>query len=224
MFLEDRTYPVKVEVRRNRAESLWSYSLLDKRQREIAEKVKQGDKGVLLLSEVAPVITLGRRTPRTDIFATEEALRARGVEVLRVDRGGLATYHGPGQWVVFVVDSLENLTGDSRGVRLAVEGLLNIALKVAGQYQAKAEIRDGKTTGVWGPSGKIASVGVHIEKRVLLHGLAINGFRTKESFFGIRPCGTDASPEFLLSDASQSSDFEELGLMIVEQVFKQFWK
>src|SRR4051812_170156 len=76
----------------------WTYELLDHRQRHIAQRARDGGQGALLLNELAPVITRGRRAPASDITATPEALASAGVVLYEADRGGLATYHGPGQW------------------------------------------------------------------------------------------------------------------------------
>jgi lipoyl(octanoyl) transferase len=170
------------------------------------------------LSEVAPVITRGRRTPDQDI------LNHPTTEVYVTDRGGLATYHGPGQWVLFVVDYLEVLTGDRRGVRKAVEALLEIALAVGKQYSPDAHIRTGSEMGVWTKRGKFAAVGVHVENRVLLHGLAVNGFQTLSSFQGLRPCGLDAPVDFLLNPESElESKFKDLGEKLILESFRRFW-
>ena len=211
----------EVEVRRHTPASPWTYSALDIRQREIAARVAQGGPGALLLSEVAPVITVGRRTAPGDILFTPELLAKRGIELHRTDRGGFATYHGPGQWVLFAVDHLDRLTGDSRGVRLAVEGLLQIALQVGRKYDPGMEIRSGAETGVWSPRGKCAAVGVHVEQRVVLHGLAVNGYRTTTSFMGLRPCGLDAPVDFLLK---KEDDFEKLGEELRDAALQQFWQ
>lgn len=217
----------RIEIRRHSIGEPWTYEALDFRQREIAEEVRLGQPGALLLSEVAPVITLGRRTERSDIYAPLDLLKQRGIELYPTDRGGLATYHGPGQWVVFAVDHLESLTGDSRGIRLAIEALLEIAREVASLYQNHVEIRSGAELGVWTPRGKVASVGVHVERRILLHGLAINGFRTPQSFFGLRPCGLDAPVDFLFAGSSPEKNdeaFSGLAQNICEAAARVFGK
>ena len=174
-----------------------SYRELDQLQRQIHSRILAGGAGALLLAEVNPVITCGRRTVDSDILLPEETLRTRGIDLFRTDRGGLATYHGPGQWILFPVERLEVLTGDSRGVRKAVEALLETALEVAQKFDPEAKIEWGDRTGVWSRTGKYASVGIHIERGVLLHGLALNVYRTPESFMGLRPCGLDVVPSFL---------------------------
>ena len=219
--------PVPVEIRRHGLlGAAWTYALLDARQREVAARVRDSADdapGALLLSEVAPVITFGKRATHSELMVSPAVLAASGVELFETDRGGLATYHGPGQWVLFAVDRLDRLTGDPRGVRKAVEGLLQTALEVARLCEPMAEIRSGLETGVWSPRGKLASVGVQIEQGVLLHGLSINGYRTQTSFMGLRPCGLDAPVDFLLGNESSPSEFDELGAKIIEATFRNFY-
>ncbi len=214
--------PVPVEVHFHRDDANWKYSDLDSRQREIAAAVREKGTGRLLLSEVAPVITHGRRTLKQDILFNEHQLKNLGISLHSTDRGGLATYHGPGQWVLFPVDHLEALTGDRRGVRKAVEALLEIALQVGLRYSKDAHIRSGAEQGVWTNRGKFAAVGIHIERGVLLHGLAVNGYRTETSFQGLRPCGLDAPIDFLLKTPTRE-EFEKLGELLILETFKQFW-
>ncbi|MEK7690618.1 MAG: hypothetical protein AAB425_06330, partial [Bdellovibrionota bacterium] len=118
-----------------------------------------------------------------------------GVRLLATDRGGLETYHGPGQWVVFVVNRLETLTGDRRGVRKAVGFLLQAALRaIQGLPEGRTAVlvEEGEKIGIWRDPAlteKVASVGISVRKGILHHGLAINGYFTPESFVGINPCG-----------------------------------
>ncbi len=194
--------------------------MLDARQHEIARRVLAGGRGAILLSEVAPVITVGRRAAPTDLLLPKEVLASEGVEILPTDRGGLATWHGPGQWVLFAVDHLEHLTGDRRGVRKAVEALLGIALEVGRTYDPSAEIRSGAEMGVWTRRGKFAALGVHIEQGVLLHGLSFNGFRAPTSFMGLRPCGLDLPVDYLIEGTPEL--FDELGNQLLSQAQRVF--
>lgn len=211
-----------IEIRRHQPRSPWTYESLDQRQREIAARVEAGGKGALLLSELSPTITYGRRTPPEDLLFSEEYLKTRGIDLYPTDRGGLATYHGPGQWVLFPVNRLDVLTGDRRGVRKAVETLLEIAWVVGKAYHPKAEIRDGKEMGVWTPRGKFAAAGIHVHRGVLLHGIAINGFQTETSFAGLRPCGLDAPVDFLLPTASEE-EFQTLARRLISETLHRFW-
>lgn len=215
--------PISVEIHRHQTSAPWNYSLLDQRQREIADQVRMGGAGRLILSELAPTITYGRRTSSQDIFLTPQVLAHEGVELYPVDRGGFGTYHGPGQWVIFPVDHLEALTGDRKGVRKAVQTLLEIACTVGRHYDPHVEIRSGSHLGVWTRRGKFASVGIHIEQGVLLHGLSVNGFKTPQSFCGLRPCGLDTPMDYLLSEPSESA-FQSLGERLQKEALLRFWR
>ena len=209
---------IELEVRRHSPRSPWTYALLDRRQRELGREIRQtGRAGALLLSELAPVITIGRRTPKEDLLLNEAELARLGVERIETDRGGLATYHGPGQWVLFAVDRLERLTGDRRGVRLAVRALLRIAMETAARFGIEAGIRQGVELGVWSPRGKLAAVGIRVEQGILLHGLSLNVRRTPQSFVGLRPCGLDAAVDFL------ERDFEEVRQVLAEIALRELW-
>ncbi len=203
------------ETRRHSEKSAWTYEKLDLRQRELAASLDQTQCGTALLSEVAPVITLGRKAVPEDLFYSPEIYQAQGIQIYQTDRGGKATYHGYGQWVLFVIEKLEKITGDPMGVRKATLFLLDIALKVGSRYKKDCHIRLKDETGVWSSEGKFASLGVKISRGVMLHGLCLNGYKTPQSFFGIRPCGLDAPLSFLL-DRPDEAGFLQLGHEILE--------
>ncbi|MBC7692097.1 MAG: hypothetical protein H7222_10025 [Methylotenera sp.] len=211
-----------IEVRRHTPSTPWTYADLDRRQEAIHQKLRHSpdSEGAVLLSEVSPVITTGKRPCPEDLLLSAEHLKALGIDLYSCERGGRATYHGPGQWVIFVVDRLERLTGDRRGVRKAVEGLLDVALQLGKSRDSRAEIRDGAETGVWLPEGKFASVGVKIRDGILLHGLSINGFKTSLSFQGLRPCGLDLPVSFLLDSEEK---FEQLGEQLLKEIRQKFY-
>lgn len=216
-----------VELRRHQTHAPWTYAMLDQYQREHAARLhgepSSSPPGRILISELAPVITLGRRECSQDLLLSSEHLLHQGVELFQTDRGGRATYHGPGQWVLFVVDRLDRMTGDRRGVRRAVEGLLEVAWAVGEQFLgAEVHLKDGAETGVWTRRGKLASVGVHIHQGVLLHGLALNVFRTPQSFLGLKPCGLDAQVDFLC-DGPDEEAFLRVPDLLVEQLSRRFW-
>jgi lipoyl(octanoyl) transferase len=215
---------MEVELRRHTTQTPWTYAQLDARQNEIAERMMtgKGEQGKLLLSELSPVITLGRRASERELLHPD--LRGKlGIETYRTNRGGLATYHGPGQWVVFPVDSLERLTGDRKGVKSMVHLLLQAALSVAKVYEPQAQIRCGAELGVWSPQGKVASVGISIYRRILLHGLAINGFKTPASFVGLRPCGLEAPVGYLLNGPNDD-EFRNMGSLLIYEISSRLRK
>lgn len=106
---------------------------------------------VLMLLEHPPVLTLGRNAKRANILASDELLAARGVTLHEINRGGDATYHGPGQLIgypIFDLRSLRNMSGGRLGpvdfVRLMEEALI----RLCGEFGVKAG-RICRLTGVW---------------------------------------------------------------------------
>jgi lipoyl(octanoyl) transferase len=224
---------VNLEIHRHTSQAPWTYADLDRRQEEIYQKLVANPQahGSLLLSEVAPVITTGKRDVSDDFLLSPAELARQGVSLYPCERGGRATYHGPGQWVLFAVERLEALTGDRRGVRKAICGLLEIAREVGQLYDPRAEIRSDAETGVWLPEGKFAAVGVKIRDGILLHGLSLNGFKTPLSFKGLRPCGLDLPVSYLLpagdgsaaeSDEDRNRRFNRLGQQLVAAAREKF--
>ena len=136
----------------------------------------------LLLLEHAPVITLGRRARAEHVVASAATLAARGVTVARSSRGGDVTYHGPGQLVAYPVMRL------STGVVDHVCRLAKAAIAVAGDFGIAARF-DRARPGVWAGDAKLAAVGVHVHRRVAIHGLALNVTTVLDAFDLIVPCG-----------------------------------
>lgn len=142
---------------------------------------------VLLTLEHDRVYTAGRRA---DIVAN--VLGTRDIPVVRVDRGGDVTYHGPGQLVAYPVVRLRS----SKQVRPYVEGLQEACVRVAADFgvRARPSTRSatgagGRRTGVWVGDEKLAAVGVRVHQGVTSHGLAFNVTTNLDDFGGIVPCG-----------------------------------
>lgn len=144
----------------------------------------------LLLVEHDPVLTLGRNSSAAHVRASAELLAERGIEVIRVERGGEVTYHGPGQLVAYPIVHLAD-----RGVLLRplVRALESAMIDTAASYGVRAARRDG-FPGCWcdgaGPrSRKLGALGLRIERGVSYHGIALNVTTSLEAFDLIDPCG-----------------------------------
>jgi len=156
-------------------------------QRDVARARIAGavDEDVLLLVEHPPVVTLGRSTKATSLPLTPDAIRARGVEVHEVERGGDVTFHGPGQLVGYPIIDLKRHKKDLHWhLRQVEQGLVDalVALGVAAG-------RNAPHTGVWVETRKIASIGVHARDWVTWHGFALNVSTALSYFDLIVPCG-----------------------------------
>jgi lipoate-protein ligase B len=145
---------------------------------------------VLLLLEHPPVYTLGRRGRAEHVLADEAEIAAAGAQVLWVDRGGDATYHGPGQLVGYPILDLHAWRTDTHAYLRALEAALIAALA---DYGVVGE-RDPAYTGVWVNGAKIAAIGVRIAAWVTSHGFALNVSTDLSAFGRIVPCGIPNRP------------------------------
>jgi lipoyl(octanoyl) transferase len=108
--------------------------------------------------------------------------------VVETDRGGLVTYHGPGQLVGYPIVRVDDVVGYVR----TLEDALVRALVDEGVVQARSRPREGhRFTGVWVEDRKIASIGVHLSHGVATHGFAVNVENDLQPFSWIVPCGLD---------------------------------
>ncbi len=148
-------------------------------QRRAREQVLGGAPSRVLGCEHEPVYTLGRRA------ALSEVMRAEGVPVLRSDRGGRATYHGPGQAVLYPVLRLRDF---GLGVRSYVRTLEEAAIRWLRSRGVGAD-RDPENAGVWVGDAKVAAVGIHVSKGVTIHGMALNVDLDLEPYGRMIPCG-----------------------------------
>ena len=156
-------------------------------QKELARQRIAGELAhdTLLLVQHPPVVTLGRSTKGDNLNISDALLVARGVERFDIERGGDATFHGPGQLVGYPIIDLRQHTQDLHWYLRQVEESLIVALAEVGL----AASRVPKYTGVWIEDRKIASIGVHARDWVTRHGFALN-VDTDLSYFDLFvPCG-----------------------------------
>jgi lipoate-protein ligase B len=139
----------------------------------------------LLLLEHPPVITVGRRGSTQDILSPEGTLARLGIQVHPTTRGGLVTYHGPGQLVGYPIVKLR-----VRGLSVPcyVRALEQAIIATLAALGVEAYI-DEQHVGVWTAAGKIAAIGVAQRHGVTLHGFAVNLQPDLTHFSLINPCG-----------------------------------
>lgn len=144
----------------------------------------------LLLLEHPAVLTLGRGADESHVLASAALLEARGIELLRVERGGEVTYHGPGQLVAYPVVRLADRDLLLRPFVRALEAAL---VETCAAFGVRASRRDGHP-GCWiDPDGprprKIGALGIRIERGTSYHGIALNVDVDLADFGLIDPCG-----------------------------------
>jgi lipoyl(octanoyl) transferase len=144
----------------------------------------------LLLLEHPAVLTLGRHADESHVLAAPADLAARGIEVIRIERGGEVTYHGPGQLVAYPILHLSRAGLLLRPLVRALEAAMADACAAFG---VEAGRRDGHP-GAWcepdGPAPrKIGALGLRVERGVTFHGIALNVAPDLEDFELIDACG-----------------------------------
>lgn len=151
-------------------------------QEDLAAQRAAGECGdVLLLLEHEPVYTIGRTADQSSL---RDAARLP-YPVVQINRGGQATYHGPGQLVGYPILDLRPRGQDLHRYLRALEHVLIEALA---DLYVEATRRE-KLTGVWVGARKIASIGVGIRQWVSMHGFALNVCGDLRPFQEITPCG-----------------------------------
>jgi lipoate-protein ligase B len=211
-----------VSINRHSDEHPFHFEDLLRLQEETLKQLRPNAESALLFAELAPVITVGRRQLQDE--KERARLEALGVRMVSGERGGNETWHGPGQWVGFVLTPLKTFTGDAMGVRKAVYQILNHTLGVARRYVPEAFLREGADLGVWSSKGKLVSVGIKINQGYITSGFAINCVPNPLAFSGISPCGIlNAAPDFILSKIAENErEIEFLKLpKLIHEVFSR---
>ena len=107
------------------------------------------------------------------------------IPVVKIDRGGQVTYHGPGQWVVYVLLDIRRGSLTVRGLVTAIE---RAVISLLAQYGIQASA-DPKAPGVYVEGRKIAALGLKVSRGCSYHGVALNVDMNLEPFRRINPCG-----------------------------------
>ena len=149
----------------------------------------------LILVEHDHVYTLGKNANSSNILNEV-------CEVIKTERGGDVTYHGPGQLVAYPIIDLKKR---QIGVKTYVQQIEQLISKTLEEYGLSTHV-PRQETGVWVNDRKIASIGIHISKGVTMHGLAINVNTNLSYFDNIISCGIDG--------VKMTSLYKELGKKI----------
>jgi lipoyl(octanoyl) transferase len=172
---------------------------------------REGGPDVCFALEHPPTITLGRRATARDVVASATELGARGIACHAIERGGHATYHAPGQLVLYPVVHL----GDrGLGVRSFVWCLEEIMLRICDAVGVAAT-RDARGHGVWTARGKLGAVGIRVREGIATHGLALNVDIDLAGYELIAPCGVRGLP--VTSLWAEGADVGVRGLLPVAE-------
>lgn len=159
-------------------------------QLSAVETVLGGGQDILFLVEHPPVLTLGASFHEKNLLLPVAEYEHKGIDVIRTDRGGDVTFHGPGQLVIYPVFDLSR---HGRDLHLWLRNLEEAIILTLSKFGITG-FRFPPHTGVWVNepplrAEKIAAIGIKIRRWVSLHGIALNCSNTMEEFELIVPCG-----------------------------------
>ena len=164
-------------------ETAWSLQ-----HRLVEDRLSGRRPDTLLLLEHEPVFTIGRTARAEHWGGDEQAPHVAGIPVVRVERGGSVTYHGPGQLVGYPILKLNRFCP---GPRAYVRMLEEVIILTLARWDITGR-RIDKLPGVWVDDerpAKIAAIGARIERGVTMHGFALNVTVDLAPFSRIVPCG-----------------------------------
>jgi lipoyl(octanoyl) transferase len=181
-------------------------------ERQVAEILEGTGRDTIFLLEHEPVYTIGRLRDQSSLRDPTSL----PYPVHETNRGGQATYHGPGQLVGYPIIDL-NPRG--RDLHEHLRKLEEVLIRSCKSFGVNAGRREG-LTGVWVENRKLASIGVGVRKWISMHGFAIN--ITNESlppFFAITPCGLDGvSMTSLESEAGLSISMQDAAAAVEKEL------
>jgi len=153
-------------------------------QHTLWQQAKTSRHNYLIVCQHSPVYTFGKRQTKLDLAGERTRLEALGAECHVTNRGGLTTFHGPGQLVCYPILNLRNFTSSARWY---VNCLEETVINTCGEMGVRAERCEH--VGIWAGTNKICALGVNIQQRCTTHGLALNCDTALHWFDSIVPCG-----------------------------------
>ena len=204
------------------------------------ERVKGVIPDTILLLEHTPVFTLGKRDCPQDIVSTPETIASDGIEIIKTNRGGKVTYHGPGQLVCYFICSINTISSPlggeacpersrrgrgegGRGIKRFVYLIEEVCLGILSDYGVKGT-RDPEHPGIWIGKDKIAAIGLHVSKGITQHGFALNVSPNLDHYRHIVPCGIQdrgvTSLEAILGKTISISEVKDKTLPHIKKTFR----
>jgi lipoyl(octanoyl) transferase len=182
-------------------------------QLELVEKRQKNEIGdTLILVEHPPVITMGKSSLDSNVLFSEDYLKSQGIQVFKIERGGDVTYHGTGQLVGYPIFDIKH---GGIGIRLFVENLETVFIKLLREHYGIEAGKDPVHTGVWVGDSKITAIGLAVKRGVTMHGFAFNINTIMSHFSYIVPCGiVDRGVTSLETLTGQSQDFEKVSELV----------
>ncbi len=183
-----------------------------KHQRQLVDARRADEiRDVLWLLEHDPVFTTGRHGTREDLFLDDTVLEAQGASFVTTDRGGLMTWHGPGQSVAYVIHDLRR----TRRVRPFVMALAEAMAEASGIDGTAA---GDDAMGAYVGGRKIGRVGIRVSQGITMHGLALNREPDLEWFSLMTACGAPDVPATSIANEGGNPSRETVEARLVAEI------
>lgn len=200
-------------------ESNVSYDVGLKMQQKAYELVAAGEyDGVIFILEHKPVFTVGANGGVENLLVSLEELNNKEIDLVKINRGGNITFHGPGQIVAYPI---LNLNRHYRDVHWYVSSLENVVIDTLSEYNI-AGYKKPEYRGVWVDEKKISAVGVHLKKWISTHGLSLNVNVDKTYFKMINPCGITEFGVASIEDYQDNIKISDVKYKLIESFEKLF--
>ena len=180
--------------------------------RQVIDNRQPEDADQAWLLQHNPVYTLGQAG------LLQHVLQNPGIDIVRSDRGGQVTYHGPGQLMLYTMFDIRRL---NIGIRSLVCKLEQAAIDMLSQLEITATRIAGQP-GVYIDGAKVCSIGLRLRRGYSYHGMAININADKSAFLNINPCGYSGLKVVNINDYATQASFASISSMIVAQLQQQF--
>ncbi len=186
-------------------------------QKETIQKVLEDTNSRLLICEHRAVFTMGRKADEKFLLVHPNDFVQQNISVVRVDRGGEITFHGPGQMVIYPIFDLNAI----KDLRIFLWKLEEVVIDLLRYFGIVANRQKGYT-GVWVGEKKIASVGIGVKKWISYHGIGLNVSTDLRFFSMIKPCGLDVVMTSMAQELGQVVDPAKVKEKLIEIMASEF--
>ena len=189
-------------------ESAWD------KMREFNEQRDESTRDEIWIMEHPPVFTLGLNGKDSHI------IDAGDIPVIKCDRGGQVTYHGPGQIVAYILMDLQRRHW---GIKKLVNRLEQAIIDLLTEYDIRAG-RKEQAPGVYVDGAKIAALGLRVRRGCSYHGLSLNVFMDLTPFNRINPCGYPGLASTQLCDLVPDADLRQVTVQLISHLNRQLYQ
>lgn len=189
----------------------------DRQAAMIRHRLSGSGADTLILVEHPPTVTLGRRASNGDLHFPESYYNNQGIALQKINRGGLATAHEPGQLVVYPLIQLKK-----KDLRWFSDCFLRVVIDVVAEYGLTGALKEGDP-GVWVDGRKICSFGIALKKWISSHGIALNVNNNLNTFKTIVPCGHPGEiVTSVMQETGRPIDLQEIKGKFIEFFCRKF--